>query len=117
MLVDSKQNIWVGTWSEGLFRYHPKNKKWIEYPQLNEYNSAHVIFEDSQNRIWIGSFGKGITLLQHPYDMKKLSWITFSAEDPTIIFTQLPKTKKQKHFGSVQEKESVSLLCLRSKVI
>lgn len=83
MLVDSKQNIWVGTWSEGLFRYHPKDKKWIEYPQLNEYNSAHVIFEDSQNRIWIGSFGKGITLLQHPYDMKKLSWITFSAEDPT----------------------------------
>ena len=44
MLVDSKQNIWVGTWSEGLFRYHPKDKKWIEYPQLNEYNSAHVIF-------------------------------------------------------------------------
>ena len=26
MLVDSKQNIWVGTWSEGLFRYHPKDK-------------------------------------------------------------------------------------------
>lgn len=83
MFVDSKRNIWVGTWSQGLYRYSIKERKWIKYPKLNEFNSAHVIFEDSENRIWIGSFGKGITLLHDPYDMKKLSWTTFSTDTPT----------------------------------
>lgn len=82
MCVDSKENIWVGTWSQGLFRYSIKEQKWIKYPKLNEFNSAHVIFEDSQNRIWVGSFGKGIALLHHPYEMEKLSWTTFSTEEP-----------------------------------
>ncbi|WP_196065134.1 hybrid sensor histidine kinase/response regulator transcription factor [Bacteroides cellulosilyticus] len=81
MFVDSKGDIWAGTWSGGLHRYSKKDKKWIKYPPINEYNSAHVIFEDSQHRIWVGSFGKGIMLLHNPYDLETLSWTTFSSED------------------------------------
>ncbi len=83
MLVDSRGDVWIGTWSSGLYRYSTKDKQWFEYPQMNEYNSAHVIFEDSKQRIWVGSFGKGIMLLHNPHDLNKLSWTTFSAESPT----------------------------------
>ena len=69
MLVDSRGDVWIGTWSSGLYRYSTKDKQWFEYPQMNEYNSAHVIFEDSKQRIWVGSFGKGIMLLHNPHDL------------------------------------------------
>lgn len=105
MLVDSKKDIWVGTWSKGLFRYSSKEKKWIKYPQMNEYNSAHVIFEDSQNRIWVGSFGKGIALLNQPYDMKKLSWTTFSTEEHTN------KISDNYIYAIAENKETKTLWC------
>lgn len=81
LYLDSKQNVWVGTWNSGLHRYDIMKKEWIRYPKFNKSKSVHYIFEDSKERIWIGSFGYGVTLLQNPYDMEKLSWRNFTAED------------------------------------
>ena len=44
MLIDSKGEIWVGTWNKGLFRYSPRKQKWTKYPQLTPSNSVHVLF-------------------------------------------------------------------------
>ena len=81
LYIDSKNNIWAGTWKNGLYRYDIDKNEWIKYPKFNKRNSIHFIFEDSKNRIWLGSFGNGVTLLQNQYDMEKLSWRNFTAED------------------------------------
>lgn len=77
LLEDSRGNVWIGTWSSGLFRYDPSEDKYYAYPQMNQSNSAHVIFEDSRERIWVGTWGAGIHLLENPYDMQNLTWKTF----------------------------------------
>ena len=83
LLEDSRGDIWIGTWSDGLFRYQTaRGGEFIRYPKMNRYNSAHVIFEDSRNRIWVGSYGNGITLLHNPYDLDHFSWTTYDTSTP-----------------------------------
>lgn len=74
LLEDSKGNIWIGTWNEGLYRYDPEEGKYFAYPKMNERKSAHVVFEDSHHRIWVGAWEEGLALLENPYDMNKVSW-------------------------------------------
>jgi ligand-binding sensor domain-containing protein len=50
LLEDSYGDIWIGTWSKGLFRYDSKKQTFVAYPQMNERNSAHVIYEDSKKK-------------------------------------------------------------------
>ncbi|WP_455587075.1 hybrid sensor histidine kinase/response regulator transcription factor [Bacteroides sp.] len=77
LLEDSKGNIWIGTWNEGLYRYDPEEGRYYAYPKMNERKSAHVIFEDSHHQIWVGAWEGGLALLENPYDMKLVSWKTF----------------------------------------
>lgn len=77
LLEDSKGNIWIGTWNEGLYRYDPEEGKYFAYPKMNEHKSAHVVFEDSHHRIWVGAWEEGLFLLENPYDMDKVSWKIF----------------------------------------
>lgn len=45
LFEDSDGDVWIGTWSDGLYRYSPKPGKFFEYPPpINERNSAHVIY-------------------------------------------------------------------------
>jgi len=77
LIEDSKGNIWIGTWSAGLYRYDPKIKRYYAYPKMNNRNSAHVIYEDYKKRIWVGTWSEGLFLLENPYDMKHLRWKKF----------------------------------------
>ena len=77
MLEDSRGDLWIGTWSSGLYRYSFKESKLYRYPQMNADNSAHVLFEDSQNNIWVGSGNTGLSLLINPYNLESVSWKTF----------------------------------------
>ena len=36
--------------------------------------SAHVIFEDSKKRIWIGTWGSGLYVLENAYDPDNVRW-------------------------------------------
>jgi ligand-binding sensor domain-containing protein len=74
MIEDSNHNLWIGTWSDGFYRYDPEVDKVFAYPVLNGRNSAYDIFEDSKQRIWIGSWGYGLFLLENPYEPERLSW-------------------------------------------
>lgn len=71
---DSDGDLWIGTWAQGLFRYSPSVGKLEVYPQINERNSAHVIYEDSNKDIWVGSWEYGLFKLQHPKDMSQVSY-------------------------------------------
>ena len=65
--LDSKQNLWIGTYSEGLCRYDKKKNTFKTYrkgksPQGISDNSVQSIFEDTHGNLWIGTFQNGIDL-------------------------------------------------------
>ncbi|GHT25177.1 hypothetical protein AGMMS4957_19500 [Bacteroidia bacterium] len=77
LVEDSKGNIWIGTWSEGITRYNPAEGRFLNYPRLNAGNSAHVIFEDRDNNIWVGSWDYGLFRLENPYNPQQVKYINY----------------------------------------
>ena len=71
---DLNNQIWIGTFQQGLFRYDTKTDKFYEYPSINKINSAHIIFEDSKHHIWVGTFGAGLYMLENPYSQAKVTY-------------------------------------------
>ncbi|TYA74392.1 hybrid sensor histidine kinase/response regulator transcription factor [Seonamhaeicola marinus] len=68
LLKDSKQNIWAGSWDNGLFYLKKGTKTFVNYNVKNISNglSSNTIVslaEDSDGIIWIGSFFKGLHAL------------------------------------------------------
>lgn len=78
LFEDSDGDLWVGTWSSGLFRYSRKEDKFYAYPKINERNSAHVIYQDSNRKMWVGGWDCGLFLLNHPKDMANVSYTHYS---------------------------------------
>ncbi len=53
---DSKKNVWLGIWYGGLIKYGENNRFNVLNPEpVNREPTA--LFEDSQQRIWIGAIG------------------------------------------------------------
>ncbi len=63
---DSKQNIWFGTATNGVYLYHRKENKIDHFchkpqnPQSISNNSIRAICEDIKGRIWIGTKHGGV---------------------------------------------------------
>lgn len=59
--IDHNQRLWVGNWGKGLNIYNPQTKEMVHYSSEFEgdrhipNNHVHVLFEDSQSRIWMGT--------------------------------------------------------------
>ncbi|MDE6854688.1 MAG: hybrid sensor histidine kinase/response regulator, partial [Muribaculaceae bacterium] len=81
LIKDSRGNIWIGTWNEGLYRMAPDGTVHA-YPRMNERKSAHVLYEDSRHRIWVGSWGEGLFMLRNPYEPERTTWERYT-HDPT----------------------------------
>lgn len=60
------------------FRYSRKEDKFYAYPKINERNSAHVIYQDSNRKMWVGGWDCGLFLLNHPKDMANVSYTHYS---------------------------------------
>jgi len=65
---DKQQQLWVGTYHDGLGKYNKKNNSFT-YFRYNEKDissisndNVAVIFEDSKERLWIGTVGGGLNL-------------------------------------------------------
>lgn len=84
---DNVNEIWIGTWNSGLYRYAPAKNIIFTYPQLNRRNSAHVIYQDSRENIWVGSWEGGLHLLENPHDMEHFGWKTYLHDEtlPTSL--------------------------------
>lgn len=84
---DNKNEIWIGTWNSGLYRFSPTKNIIYTYPRLNPRNSAHVIYQDSRENIWVGAWEGGLHLLEHPREMDRFSWKTYLHDDslPTSL--------------------------------
>lgn len=71
---DKEHNIWLGTKDNGLYLLHPErdNSYRITHhlsdknnPYSISSNSIYSILQDSAGRIWIGTFGGGLNLIEH----------------------------------------------------
>ncbi|MCA6363675.1 MAG: hypothetical protein IM638_11615 [Bacteroidetes bacterium] len=72
LYYDSKGNLWVGTWGDGLFCYDGKNMlQFTEGKNQLPQNYIHAILEDRKGKMWFGT-GAGLC----GYDGK--SFQTFS---------------------------------------
>ena len=80
LIEDSRGNVWIGTWSDGLYRYNPKQKRFYAYPKMNLRNSAHIIYEDYKKRLWVGTWDEGLFMIENPYEMNHLRWKRFVHE-------------------------------------
>ncbi|MCD7795658.1 MAG: ATP-binding protein, partial [Alistipes sp.] len=61
---DSDGELWFGM-DMGLNRYNPVSGHWQRYLQRNDYvaNVVLAIGEDMQGRIWAGSYGNGVNVI------------------------------------------------------
>lgn len=63
---DKEENLWVGTWLDGLFRYDKRAQKFYRYIPIhaNPYsisaNKITCVMEDSHGFIWVGTHSGGI---------------------------------------------------------
>lgn len=69
ILTDRNNNLWIGTYSSGVYVYNFSAKKMVSYTQSEKEGSLsdnHVskIFQDTQNRIWIATNGGGLNLFE-----------------------------------------------------
>ena len=62
---DSNGNLWVGTSSNGVYRYDVRNDAWTQFlhdgddPNSLPYDNVTSVFEDSNRRIWLTTEGSG----------------------------------------------------------
>jgi signal transduction histidine kinase/ligand-binding sensor domain-containing protein/DNA-binding response OmpR family regulator len=75
IFIDSKQNIWIGSWDRGIYFLKNGTTRFINYNTTNtaglKSNRIFSFSEDSKGRIWIGSFIKGL----HYFDNNSNSFI------------------------------------------
>lgn len=81
VMEDHRGFMWLGTGNHGLYRFDPKTKELVHYPQLNSRNSAHVLLEDQEKRIWVAGWGCGIQVLQNAWDVNHVTWQSYKTPD------------------------------------
>lgn len=65
VFADSKGNIWLATWGQGIYFLKKGSKKFVNFTAKNTdgalgTDKLHCFTEDAFGRVWVGSFLKGI---------------------------------------------------------
>ncbi len=77
--IDEHQRLWVGNWGKGLNIFDPKTREMLHYSSEFEgdrhipNNHVHVLFEDSESRLWMGT-RNGISI----FNKQKRSFTPFA---------------------------------------
>jgi signal transduction histidine kinase/DNA-binding response OmpR family regulator/streptogramin lyase len=87
VFADSKGNIWLATWGEGIYLLKKGSKTFINISSKNTSGALttdkiHCFTEDAFGRVWIGSFLKGVFYL-----------------DPTTNEIKVPSSDSYKNSG------------------
>ena len=70
IFIDSKKNIWIGTWDSGIYFLKHNSKKFVlknpsRTNSVFKSNRVMSFDEDSKGTIWIGTFGDGLYSYDH----------------------------------------------------
>ena len=90
---DSNGNLWVGTSSNGVYRYDARNDVWTQFlhtdddPNSLPYDNVTSIFEDSRRRIWLTTEGSGFCL----FDPVGETFVRYTSSDgmPSDVVFQI----------------------------
>jgi signal transduction histidine kinase/DNA-binding response OmpR family regulator/streptogramin lyase len=86
---DSKGNIWIGTWGDGLTIFDPVRNTYKHFNNKDgkskglTNNNVWTIYEDSDGKIWIGTYGGGVCV----YDPQTETFVQYlsNANDPETV--------------------------------
>ena len=67
MKMDHHQNLWIGTYQNGLFRYQPQTRSYQQFTKGTDKgdiisNDIFCLNEDMTGKIWIGTNGDGVDI-------------------------------------------------------
>lgn len=79
---DSKGNIWVATFVNGVFRYNAAKEKWEHFLHSDNksslpYDKVLSIFEDSKKQIWLTTQGRGFC----KYESAENRFVSYTTQD------------------------------------
>lgn len=70
LLADSRGNLWITSWYEGLFRYNLTTGTFHRYTH-GCLDRAYTLHEDSKGNIWVGTWGKGLVEIPAGTDISR----------------------------------------------
>lgn len=88
---DSNGNLWVGTSSNGVYRYDARNDIWTQFlhddedPNSLPYDNVTSVFEDSNRRIWLTTEGSGFCRFD-PAEKHFVRYGTFDGMPSDVVF-------------------------------
>lgn len=68
IFLDSQLNIWISTEDVGAFKIDPRSKEVLHLGNLPD-NDIEVIAEDKNGDIWLGTWSKGVTIVNQEGDV------------------------------------------------
>jgi len=63
ILVDQKENVWIGTNGRGLYRLNSNSLIKFSLNEIFDESIVISLLEDTKGRIWAGSFGNGFVII------------------------------------------------------
>lgn len=91
MREDSNGNLWVGTSSNGVYRYDARNDVWTQFlhseddPNSLPYDNVTSVFEDSNHRIWLTTEGSGFCRFD-PVAKNFIRYSSFNGMPSDVVF-------------------------------
>ncbi|MFR9167021.1 MAG: two-component regulator propeller domain-containing protein [Dysgonomonas sp.] len=99
LFQDRDRNIWVGTRSEGLYKLTPvaDGKRYIIKNYKNDpnnlyslsHNAIYSIFQDKNGRIWVGTYGGGLNLVDDRNEGRFFNYKNTLKQYPIDIASQV----------------------------
>lgn len=96
ILVDSEDNVWIGTDGGGLYQLHYINH---QLKILNNYvydgksrnsiasNAVFSLYEDNKGSIWIGTIWKGLSVLNHNISNSEFIFSDYYGDEPYPVLS------------------------------
>jgi len=98
LFEDSRENIWIGTWLDGVYYYNSSEKTLTQYlhnkdnPNSISSNKITSIYEDPNRDVWFGTHSGGL----NKFDFKTHNFTSYTTKDGLpndVVFGVLEDSK------------------------
>ena len=123
IMQDDENNIWIGTKGEGVYKLTPTqdprsfNIKHFKNSPTNLYslsnNNVYSIFQDKNKRIWIGTYGGGLNLVDDAQEGRFINYKNNLKNYPTHYGLQIRVISSDK-YGNICVGTTLGLIMFSS---